>query len=348
VSKLGRAGLPHRVASILGGWLRPRLPASRQRRPCLVVGHRGAARREPENTLASFRRAVALGADAIETDICVTVDGRFALWHDADPDEKVALARQLGTERLAYCPSVPPVGTPARKPVRLLRAEELLSNYAYVRNELSEIPVAGPERAGVEMLDELLAWTATASAPRHVFLDIKLVEDQTEAAAALVAFLRASRDSKNRTTFHLLSPQAEIVQALLEATRNGEPGFLRVSADFELSGAAEIGPRTGARDVSLGCGGRLWAGFRYDVGRALQARDRGGIESVVAWTINGRPRLEPLVQAGIDGMLTDEPELLRKIVDAATNLERQPVAGFEDGRRVPSAGDGAVKNVNRY
>jgi glycerophosphoryl diester phosphodiesterase len=274
------------------------------------------ARSEPENTLVSFRRAVALGADAIETDVCVTADGRFALWHDADPDEKVALARQLGTERLAYRPAVPPVGSPARKPVRLLRAEELRSHYAYVRNELSEGPAAGPERAGLEMLDELLAWTATASAPRHVFLDIKLAEDQTEAAAALVAFLRASRDSKNRTTFHLLSPQAEIVQALLQATRNGEPGFLRVSADFELPGAAEIGPRTGAPDVSLGCGGRLWAGFRYDVGRALDARDRGRIESVVAWTINGRPRLKLLVEAGIDGVLTDEPDVLRKIVDA--------------------------------
>jgi glycerophosphoryl diester phosphodiesterase len=287
--------------------------------------------------MASFRRAVSLGADAIETDVCVTADGRFAVWHDADPDERVALARQLGAERLAYRPFVPPVGSPARKAVRLLRAEELLSHYAYVRNERSEVPVAGPERVGPEMLDELLAWTATASAPRHVFLDIKLAEDQTEAAAALVAFLRASRGSTNRTTFHLLSPQAEIVQALLQATRDGEPGFLRVSADFELPGAAEIGPRTGARDVSLGCGGRMWTGFRSDVERALQARDGGRIESVVAWTINGRPRLESLVKAGIDGVLTDEPDVLRKIVDAATNPERRPVANLEDGRRVPSA-----------
>jgi glycerophosphoryl diester phosphodiesterase len=316
VSQLGYSGLSRRISSILGGWLHPGFPAAARRRPCVVVGHRGAARLEPENTIASFRRAVALGADAIETDLSFTADGRFALWHDADPDEKVALARQFGTERLAYRPCVPPVGSPARRPVRLLSAEELLSHYAYVRNELSEVPAAGPERAGIEMLDELLAWTATPSALRHVFLDIKLAEDQTEAAAALVAFLRANRDSKNRTTFHLLSPQAEIVQALLQATRNGEPGFLRVSADFELPGAAEIGPRTGAPDVSLGCGGRLWAGFRYDVGRALLARERGRIEWVVAWTINGRRGLEPLVKAGVDGVLTDESDLLRKIVDS--------------------------------
>jgi len=205
VSKLGDAGLPPRLAAILRGWRHPRLPASRGSRPCLVVGHRGAARREPENTIASFRRAVSLGADAIETDISVTADGRFALWHDADPDEKVALARQLGSERLAYRPSVPDVGSPARKPVRSLRAEELLSHYAYVRNELSEAPAAGPERVGIEMLDELLTWTATSAAPRHVFLDIKLAGDQTEAATDLIALLRGKGDAKARTTFHLLS-----------------------------------------------------------------------------------------------------------------------------------------------
>ncbi len=316
MSQLGHSGLPHRVSSILRGWLHPGFPAAARRRPCVVVGHRGAARLEPENTIASFRRAVALGADAIETDLSFTADGRFALWHDADPDERVALARQLGTERLAYRPCVPPVGSPARKPVRLLRAEELLAHYAYVRNELSEIPVGGPARAGVEMLDDLLAWTTTTSALRNVFLDIKLAEDQTEAAAALVTLLRARRDAKSGMTFHLLSPQAEIVRTLVQAARSEDPGFLRVSADFELPGAAETGPRTGAPDVSLGCGGRFWSGFRYDVGQALLARDRGRIEWVVAWTINGRRKLEPLVKAGIDGVLTDESDVLRKIVES--------------------------------
>ncbi len=34
-----------------------------------VIGHRGAAWYAPENTLESFRLALALGADAIEFDI---------------------------------------------------------------------------------------------------------------------------------------------------------------------------------------------------------------------------------------------------------------------------------------
>ncbi len=47
----------------------------------LVIGHRGAAGLAPENTLASFARAVELGADAVELDIHV-VEGRLVVIHD--------------------------------------------------------------------------------------------------------------------------------------------------------------------------------------------------------------------------------------------------------------------------
>ena len=49
-----------------------------------VIGHRGAAALAPENTWASFDRALAIGVDAIETDVHATRDGRLVLLHDAD------------------------------------------------------------------------------------------------------------------------------------------------------------------------------------------------------------------------------------------------------------------------
>ncbi len=48
----------------------------------LVTGHRGAAGLEPENTLRAFRRALALGVDAVECDVHRTRDGRVAVLHD--------------------------------------------------------------------------------------------------------------------------------------------------------------------------------------------------------------------------------------------------------------------------
>jgi glycerophosphoryl diester phosphodiesterase len=51
------------------------------RRP-LVLGHRGASHAEPENTLAAFAKARALGADGVELDARRTSDGCVVVHHD--------------------------------------------------------------------------------------------------------------------------------------------------------------------------------------------------------------------------------------------------------------------------
>jgi len=51
--------------------------------PFLRIGHRGASGHEPENTLRSIRRALALGANGIEIDVRLTRDGELAVFHDA-------------------------------------------------------------------------------------------------------------------------------------------------------------------------------------------------------------------------------------------------------------------------
>jgi glycerophosphoryl diester phosphodiesterase len=47
-----------------------------------VIGHRGAMGHCPENTFASFERALELGADWIELDVHLTRDGALAVIHD--------------------------------------------------------------------------------------------------------------------------------------------------------------------------------------------------------------------------------------------------------------------------
>lgn len=53
--------------------------------PFLLIGHRGAAGLEPENTLRSFQRAVELGVSAVELDVYV-VDGTVVVIHDETVD----------------------------------------------------------------------------------------------------------------------------------------------------------------------------------------------------------------------------------------------------------------------
>jgi glycerophosphoryl diester phosphodiesterase len=49
----------------------------------LSIGHRGASGHEHENSRAGFRRAKALGAEAVELDVHATRDGAVVVFHDA-------------------------------------------------------------------------------------------------------------------------------------------------------------------------------------------------------------------------------------------------------------------------
>lgn len=51
-----------------------------------VIGHRGVAGLEPENTLRSFQRAIDLGVDCVECDVRPTADGWLVLVHDETVD----------------------------------------------------------------------------------------------------------------------------------------------------------------------------------------------------------------------------------------------------------------------
>jgi len=48
----------------------------------LKIGHRGAAGYAPENTIASFKKALSLGVDAIELDVYVCASGELVVIHD--------------------------------------------------------------------------------------------------------------------------------------------------------------------------------------------------------------------------------------------------------------------------
>jgi glycerophosphoryl diester phosphodiesterase len=52
----------------------------------LKIGHRGAKGYEPENTLVSFEKAIQMGADGIELDVHLSVDGHLIVIHDETVD----------------------------------------------------------------------------------------------------------------------------------------------------------------------------------------------------------------------------------------------------------------------
>jgi glycerophosphoryl diester phosphodiesterase len=61
-----------------------------------LIGHRGAPRERPENTLASFLRALDLGADAVELDVHATSDDVVVVHHDFIPHAESSVAMLRG------------------------------------------------------------------------------------------------------------------------------------------------------------------------------------------------------------------------------------------------------------
>jgi glycerophosphoryl diester phosphodiesterase len=52
----------------------------------MIIGHRGAAALEPENTLLSIERAMNIGVDAVEIDVHLSKDKELVVIHDATVD----------------------------------------------------------------------------------------------------------------------------------------------------------------------------------------------------------------------------------------------------------------------
>src|SRR5262245_51347936 len=102
----------------------------------LIVGHRGAMGYAPENTFASYERAVALGVDAVECDVHLSADGVPVVIHDHTLDRT----------------------TDGAGPVQALTLAEL--------KRLDAGAWRGAEFAGQRLptLDELLAWCAGRTA----------------------------------------------------------------------------------------------------------------------------------------------------------------------------------------
>lgn len=67
----------------------------------LVLGHRGASHDAPQNTLAAFRKAAAIGADGVELDVHLSRDGVPVVIHDARVDATTDGSGYVSAQSLA-------------------------------------------------------------------------------------------------------------------------------------------------------------------------------------------------------------------------------------------------------
>lgn len=125
----------------------------------LVIGHRGAPGYLPEHSAASYLQAIALGADAVETDLVMSRDGVLIVRHEPELSRTtdVATRREFANRRRTSA----------------VNGREVTGWFAhdFTLAELRSLHAPSPG-FGILTFDELLL--ALADAPRHVGLHVEL------------------------------------------------------------------------------------------------------------------------------------------------------------------------------
>jgi glycerophosphoryl diester phosphodiesterase len=251
--------------------------------PPRVIGHRGAAGLAPENTLVSFHRARADGADVLELDVHATADGEIVVLHDAALDRT----------------------TDGTGPVRARSWDEVRRLDAG-RHFTADGGRTFPYRdqgAGVPRLVDLIA--ALPTMPLNIEIKqgeppiVDAVVDIVRAAAAPIV-LAAEHDSIMHA-IRAAAPElptsvaAGEMAAFHEALDRGETPVLPKGVV-----ALQIPPRFG--DIEL------------VTAASIATAHALGVE-VHVWTINDPAEIRRLLALGCDGVVSDFPARVRAAVD---------------------------------
>jgi len=122
----------------------------------LVFGHRGARGHEPENTLLSIRRALELGANAIEVDV-QCVDGELIILHDATLNRTTNGRGRVARKTFAALRKLD-AGKGERIPT-LAEVFECVNRRALINIELKGRRTARPVAALIECYIQERGWT---------------------------------------------------------------------------------------------------------------------------------------------------------------------------------------------
>lgn len=306
LSRVFRLCVVSLVASVL--WACPQADGRGKKNPMfLVIGHRGAPRVAAENTIPSLEAAIEQGANAVEIDLCVTMDRAIVLWHDRDPDDAIAVARQSGVEGLLYDPFVPPDGSPHHRPVDQLLFADFVATHGYARDGVRD------PAATIAVLEDLALWAAAEPALRAVYVDVKLASGQSELADFLfeaVAAAWAAQPGLRGVRPIFLSPHRDIVMTMI-AARDRLRVVHEIAWDFERPGALEGAEELELTHVSTGLTPtRTETDYFDEIEELVEARQKGRIRAVTAWTIDRPLQMSVLLYLGVDGIMTNDPGAL--------------------------------------
>lgn len=285
-----------------------------------LQGHRGARGLAPENTMAGFARALAVGVTTLELDLAMTRDGVLVVYHDfrLNPDT----TRRDGTYLEGPGPLIRDL---TLAELRAYDVGRLKPDTAYARSFSQQVAVDG---AGIPTLKEVIA--LVRDRPVRLSIETKLTPssaleapDPGTFANAVAAAVRGSGMADRitvqsfdwRTLLVLRGVAPEIKRSCLTSERPADTvgrrsgGASRWTAGFALRDYGNSTPRLAA---AAGCG--VWSPASRDLTAEQVAQAQAlGLE-VIPWTVNESAEMERLIGWGVDGLITDYPNRARAVL----------------------------------
>ena len=250
-----------------------------------LVAHRGGSRIAPQNTFLAFDLAAGLGADAIETDVRLSSDGAVMIFHDDD------------TEALTGAP-----GTIEARTVKEIGRLDVA--FSFSEDGGVSFPLRGAGLRVPTFADALLRY------PRMRF-NVDAKSEDPALAEALARVVREARAEERVCLGSFHDAQADRLGALL-------PGVCR----FLPQGAATrhvLAAKAGAAPVGLPVGYDL-ADLPARMGEmtvvdppVVEHFHRLGIP-VHVWTVDDPEEMRALLDIGVDGIVTDRPDVLQRVL----------------------------------
>ena len=262
------------------GHMRTSRPFLRHERP-LFFAHRGGSLLRPENTLPAFEHGMSFGADALELDIQQTRDGELVVIHDPTLDRTTN-------------------GSGAVASYTLDDVRQIDAGYTFTTDGGATFPFRG-QGITIPTLREVF----TRFPGARINIDLKeSTPDREERLWALIqefaaedricagCFAHAALVRFRRLTSGRVATSASPreVRSFLLAAVSHTTGWLRPAYDAlqvpDTYGAVRVVSRT-----------------------SVLAAHRIGVD-VHVWTVDDRPHMLALLALGVDGLMTDRPDIL--------------------------------------
>ncbi|HEV8095388.1 MAG TPA: glycerophosphodiester phosphodiesterase [Burkholderiales bacterium] len=291
-----------------------------------LQGHRGARGLAPENTLPAFERALALGVTTLELDIAITSDGVLVIHHDStlNPDTtRDSTGRFL--ERRG-----PPIRSLSWAELQTYDVGRLKPGSDYGKRYPEQQPVDGTR---IPRLSDLFDLVKRLGDDKVRFdIETKLTPTKPEETVAPEPFARAlvaeirkagmaarsqiqSFDWRTLQVVQAIAPEIPTVyltaqQSWLDNIGATQPEGSIWTAGFQYKEHGSVPKMVKA------AGGSYWSAYFGDLDpQKIKEAQSLGLR-VVVWTVNDPAVMSRMLDWGVDGLITDRPDLARKVLEA--------------------------------